>query len=250
MNAMTSKPSRGREAIEPVVYIVDDDADMNDALADLLRSVGIRSRSFLTADAFLKTPIEMAPGCVVMDVRLRGANGLEVQRELIRRGVCVPVVFITGHGDIEMSVRAMKAGALDFLAKPFRDQDFLDAVTEAIAVDRSNRKALQCVDDLRARFATLSGREREVMALAVSGLMNKQIAGRIGISEVTIKIHRSRAMRKMAARTFAELVKMAIELDVQLDPETTYAVASLAAPPATLAKHAGPGGVARLMVAH
>lgn len=247
---MTSKPSRGREAIEPVVYIVDDDADMNDALADLLRSVGIRARSFLTADAFLKTPIEAAPGCVVMDVRLRGANGLEVQREMIRRGICLPVVFITGHGDIEMSVRAMKAGALDFLAKPFRDQDFLDAVTEAIAVDRSNRKALQCGDDLRARFATLSGREREVMALAVSGLMNKQIAGKIGISEVTIKIHRSRAMRKMAARTFAELVKMAIDLDVQLDPETAYAVASLAASPATLATRAGLGTVAQPMVAH
>ena len=247
---MTSKPGRGREATEPVVYIVDDDVDMNDALADLLRSVGLRARSFLSADAFLKTSLEPVPGCLVMDVRLRGANGLEVQREMIRRGVCLPVVFITGHGDIEMTVRAMKAGALDFLAKPFRDQDFLDAVTEAIAVDRSKRQALQCGDDLRARFATLSGREREVMALAVSGLMNKQIAGKIGISEVTIKIHRSRAMRKMAARTFADLVKMAIDLDIQLDPETAYVVATLATPSTAVPPRAGMRAGAQPMVAH
>ncbi|WP_354684320.1 LuxR C-terminal-related transcriptional regulator [Cupriavidus necator] len=129
-------------------------------------------------------------------------------------GWCLPVVFITGHGDIEMTVRAMKAGAVDFLAKPFRDQDFLDAVTEAVAMDRSKRQALQCGDDLRARFASLSDREREVMLLAVSGLMNKQIAGEIGISEVTIKVHRARAMRKMAARTFADLVKMALQLEL------------------------------------
>ncbi|WP_423192890.1 response regulator transcription factor [Cupriavidus sp. H18C2] len=211
---MTPKPPRGREAVEPVVYIVDDDPGLNHALADLLASVGIRSRSFLSADAFLAAQIEPVPGCVVLDVRLRGANGLEVQREMVRRGIGLPVVFITGHGDIEMTVRAMKAGALDFLPKPFRDQDFLDAVTGAIDVDRCKRQALQCCDDLRARYATLSAREREVMALAVSGLMNKQIAGRIGISEVTIKIHRSRAMRKMAARTFADLVKMAIELEL------------------------------------
>lgn len=230
---MTTKPGRGRDAIEPVVYIVDDDPDLNDALADLLRSVGIRSRSFLSADAILSASFDAAPGCVVMDVRLRGANGLEVQRELNRRGVCLPVVFITGHGDIEMTVRAMKAGALDFLPKPFRDQDFLDAVTEAIAVDRSKRHALQCGDDLRARYATLSGREREVMAMAVSGLMNKQIAGRIGISEVTIKIHRSRAMRKMAARTFADLVKMAIELGLQ--PAVESGFLAIPAPPPTAA---------------
>jgi len=250
VNAMTSKPSRRGETIEPVVYIVDDDVDMNDALADLLRSVGLRARSFLSADAFLKTSLEPVHGCVVMDVRLRGANGLEVQRELIRRGICLPVVFITGHGDIEMTVRAMKAGALDFLAKPFRDQDFLDAVTEAIAVDRGNRQALQCGDDLRARFATLSSREREVMALAVSGLMNKQIAGKIGISEVTIKIHRSRAMRKMAARTFADLVKMAIDLDLQLDAETAHMAATLAAPSPALSARASRGEVAQPMVAH
>ena len=232
MHALSSKPFRGREAIEPLVYIVDDDPDMNDALADLLASVGMRARSFLSAESFLAASFDDAPGCVVLDVRLRGANGLEVHREMTRRGICVPVVFITGHGDIEMTVRAMKAGALDFLAKPFRDQDFLDAVTEAIALDRSNRLALQCGDDLRGRYATLSAREREVMMLAVSGLMNKQIAGRIGISEVTIKIHRSRAMRKMAARTFADLVKMAMELDLPHEAQTMAMAMPMPMPPA------------------
>lgn len=250
---MTSKPIRGRDTVEPVVYIVDDDPDMNDALADLLCSVGIRSRSFLSADAFLATQIEAVPGCAVIDVRLRGANGLEVQREMIRRGICVPVVFITGHGDIEMTVRAMKAGAIDFLAKPFRDQDFLDAVTGAIAVDRSKRQALQCCDDLRARYATLSGREREVMALAVSGLMNKQIAGRIGISEVTIKIHRSRAMRKMAARTFADLVKMAIELDLPASAESAFAAMATLTPVTAapvLAPRPAMGAASQMMAAY
>ena len=214
MNASVSMPRRSGEAAEPLVYIVDDDPGMNDALADLLCSVGMRSRSFLSADAFLEAPVDDAPSCVVLDIRLRGHNGLEVHREMKRRCVELPVVFITGHGDIEMTVRAMKAGAVDFLAKPFRDQDFIDAVTQAIAVDRSKRRALRCGDDLRARFSTLSEREREVMMLASSGLMNKQIAGKIGISEVTVKIHRRRAMRKMAARTFADLVKMTLELDL------------------------------------
>lgn len=208
---------RGRADADPLVYIVDDDECMNDALADLLLSVGLKSRSFLSAEAFMAAGIDDVPGCVILDVRLQGTNGLEVQRELKRRGMCVPVIFVTGHGDIEMSVQAMKAGAVDFLAKPFRDQDFLDAVTEAIAIDRSKRRTLQGADDLRCRYATLSDREREVMMLAASGLMNKQIAGKIGISEVTIKIHRSRAMRKMAARTFADLVKMSLELELELD---------------------------------
>ncbi|MEN7526907.1 MULTISPECIES: response regulator [unclassified Cupriavidus] len=225
MKASPSNPAGGRAACEPVVYIVDDDVGMNDALQDLLRSVGLRTRAFLSAEAFLTTTIDTAPGCVVMDVRLRGTNGLEVQREMERRGMCLPVVFITGHGDIEMSVRAMKAGAVDFLPKPFRDQDLLDAVAEGISADRKKRHVLQCSDDLRSRLATLSDREREVMTLAASGLMNKQIAATIGISEVTIKIHRSRAMRKMAARTFADLVKMALELELELpmmrEPATT-----------------------------
>jgi FixJ family two-component response regulator len=210
---MPFMPCRGRERSDPVVYIVDDDPDMNDALADLLDSAGMRSKSFVSADAFLSTPIGEEPSALVLDVRLRGANGLDVQQELKRRGIALPIVFITGYGDIEMTVQAMKAGAVDFLAKPFRDQTFLDAVAQAIAVDRTKRRAVRCDDDLRERFATLTEREREVMTLAVSGLMNKQIAGEIGVSEVTVKIHRGRAMRKMSARTFADLVKMAIELD-------------------------------------
>jgi FixJ family two-component response regulator len=213
VSATLSTPYSGRERREPVIYIVDDDPDMNDALADLLDSAGMRSKSFVSADAFLSTTIGDEPSCLVLDVRLRGANGLDVQRELNRRGVALPIVFITGYGDIEMTVQAMKAGAVDFLTKPFRDQAFLDAVAQAIAVDCSKRRAVRCDDDLRERFAKLTEREREVMALAVSGLMNKQIAAEIGVSEVTVKIHRGRAMRKMSARTFADLVKMAIELD-------------------------------------
>lgn len=225
MNTHPSTTSGGA-APEPVVYLVDDDPSVSEALAGLLRSVGMQCRAFLSADEFLASRLEDAPGCAVLDVRLRGANGLDVQREMSRRGMCLPVVFITGHGDIEMSVRAMKAGAVDFLAKPFRDQDFLDAVAAAIDVDRTKRQALQCGDDLRTRFASLSDREREVMMLAASGLMNKQIAGKIGISEVTIKIHRSRAMRKMAARTFADLVKMAIELGLPQQRAATNGPAS------------------------
>ena len=213
MSPIASMPRRGRECLEPLVYVVDDDPDMNDALVDLLHSVGLRAESFLSADHFLSTEIAEAPGCVVLDVRLRGVNGLDVQRELIRRGIDLPIVFITGYGDIEMTVQAMKAGAVNFLAKPFRDQAFLDAVAQAIAVDRTKRRSVRCEEDLRGRFATLTDREREVMMLAVAGLMNKQIAGEIGISEVTVKIHRGRAMRKMLARTFADLVKMAIDLD-------------------------------------
>lgn len=213
MSPIPSIPRRGRECLEPLVYVVDDDPDMNDALVDLLHSVGLRAESFLSADRFLSIEMDGAPGCVVLDVRLRGANGLDVQRELIRRGIDLPIVFITGHGDIEMTVQAMKAGAVDFLAKPFRDQAFLDAIAQAIALDRTQRRSVRCDDDLRGRFATLTDREREVMMLAVAGLMNKQIAGEIGISEVTVKIHRGRAMRKMLARTFADLVKMAIDLD-------------------------------------
>lgn len=198
---------------DAVVYIVDDDPSMNDALADLLKSVGMASRSFLSAQAFLAVEREDRPACLVLDVRLRGTNGLDLQAYLRQQGMALPVIFITAHGDVEMSVRAMKAGARDFLCKPFRDQDFLDAVADAVDADRARRAALRVDDRLRARFASLSEREREVMLLAAAGLMNKQIAGRIGISEVTIKIHRSNAMRKMQARTFAELVKMAHELN-------------------------------------
>lgn len=213
VTALSSIPRRGRECLEPLVYVLDDDPDMNDALVDLLRSVGVRTASFLSADSFLSIEIGEQPSCLVLDVRLRGANGLDVQQALKRRAIDLPIVFITGYGDIEMMVQAMKAGAVDFLTKPFRDQALLDAVTQAIDADRMARRAVRCGDDLRGRFATLTEREREVMMLAVAGLMNKQIAGEIGISEVTVKIHRGRVMRKMIARTFADLVKMAIDLE-------------------------------------
>ncbi|MGG1947250.1 response regulator [Trinickia sp. NRRL B-1857] len=213
MSVITSMPRRGRECLEPLVYVLDDDPDMNDALVDLLHSVGMRTTSFSSAETFLSIEIGEEPSCLVLDVRLRGANGLDVQQALKRRDIDLPIVFITGYGDIEMTVQAMKAGAVDFLTKPFRDQALLDAVAQAIAVDRKTRRAARCGDDLRGRYATLTDREREVMMLAVSGLMNKQIAGEIGISEVTVKVHRGRVMRKMSARTFADLVKMSIDID-------------------------------------
>ena len=236
MNPSFLLPPRERtlpDARVSLVYIVDDDPHMNGALADLLRSVGIASRSFLSAQDFLQYELDDVPACLVLDVRLRGANGLDLQEHLKQHGVELPIIFITAHGDIEMSVRAMKAGAHDFLTKPFRDQVFLDAISGALEVDRCQRATVRCGMDLRTRFATLSEREREVMLLAASGLMNKQIAGRIGISEVTIKIHRSKAMRKMAARTFADLVKMAHELDNAVArSELAFSVPRAAAMPA------------------
>ncbi|WP_223851623.1 response regulator transcription factor [Cupriavidus pauculus] len=236
MNPSFLLPSRERVLPDALVYIVDDDPHMNGALADLLRSVGIASRGFLAAQEFLQSELEDLPGCLVLDVRLRGTNGLDLQEHLRLHGIDLPIIFITAHGDIEMSVRAMKAGAHDFLTKPFRDQVFLDAVSGAIEADRCKRATFRCGLDLRARFSSLSDREREVMLLAASGLMNKQIAGRIGISEVTIKIHRSKAMRKMAARTFADLVKMVHELgDAAARQEPAFAVPRATAMPAARA---------------
>lgn len=205
--------------IHSLVYIVEHDCNINNALSDLLASVNIRSEQFLSAEDFLSAPLNAdMPSCIVMDVRLPDGNGIFVFEEFIRRGKRLPVVFMSGFADVQMAVRAMRAGAVNFLEKPFRDQDFLDAVTEAIAVDRRKRLMLSCSSELRDRYESLSRREREVMSLAAFGLMNKQIASHLGISEVTIKIHRSRAMRKMQARTFADLVKMAVELNIQSKP--------------------------------
>ena len=199
VSPIASMPRRGHECLEPLVYVVDDDPDMNDALVDLLHSVGLRAQACLSADQFLSIDIDEAPGCVVLDVRLRGANGLDVQRELTRRGIDLPIVFITGYGDIEMTVQAMKAGAVDFLAKPFRDQAFLDAVAQAIAVDRTKRRSVRCDEDLRGRFATLTDREREVMMLsAFEELTSVEIAAILGVTESSVRSRLFRARNLMA----------------------------------------------------
>jgi FixJ family two-component response regulator len=193
----------------PVVHIVDDDDSIRFGLEGLFRSVGLIARAYSSVQDFLRADRLDGPGCIVLDVRLPGTNGLDFQDKLVSLGINLPVVLMTGHGDIPMSVRAMKAGAVDFLPKPFRDQDMIDAVTAAI-----NRDQLQRATETRAfavtdRYATLSPREREVMALVTAGKMNKQIAADLGLSEVTVKIHRGAAMRKMGARSLADLVRMA-----------------------------------------
>lgn len=192
-----------------VIHIVDDDESLRRGLDRLFRSVELETRTYGTAREFIEGWRSDKPGCIVLDVRLPGISGLDFQSQLSDLGINLPVVLITGHGDIPMTVRAMKAGAVDFLAKPFRDQDMLDAVNAAIARDRGRRAADGVATDLRDRFATLSQREQEVMILATDGKMNKQIAGDLGLSEVTVKIHRGAAMRKMGARTLADLVRMA-----------------------------------------
>jgi len=199
---------------DSIVYVVDDDSSVREAIKSLIRSVGLRVETFGTAQEFLKSARPDAPGCVVLDVRLPGLSGLDLQRELAANGSNLPVIFITGHGDIPMSVRAMKAGALEFLTKPFRDQDLLDAIQQALERDRGARQQRSETAKLRERFDSLTAREREVMGLVVSGLLNKQIAGELGTSEVTIKIHRSQVMKKMSAGSLAELVRMTEKLGI------------------------------------
>ncbi|EHP43869.1 response regulator receiver, luxr chey family protein [Cupriavidus basilensis OR16] len=196
------------------MLVVDDDAPLRGALGNLFRSVGMRAALFCSAAELLQYRLPDAPCCLVLDVRLRGQSGLDLQAHLRQSGIRVPIIFMTGYGDIAMTVAAMKAGAEDFMAKPFRDQDLLDAVSAALEKDRRRREGMRRAQALRSSFETLTPRESEVMALAASGLMNKQIAGRVGISEVTVKIHRGQAMRKMKARTFADLVLMAQQLGV------------------------------------
>jgi FixJ family two-component response regulator len=197
-----------------LIHVIDDDASVRTALESLLGSVGMSAKTHRSAADFLNADIADAPGCVIVDVRLPDMNGLEFQAQLAKVGIRLPVVMITGHGDISMSVRAMKGGAIDFLAKPFRDQDLLDAVFAAIERDRQQRTADEDLGQIRQRFSTLSPREQQVMLLVASGKMNKQAAGELGISEITVKIHRGGAMRKMGARTFADLVRMADSLKV------------------------------------
>ena len=215
---MTGRPTLPRNlasAEEPIVFVIDDDAPMREALGNLFRSVGLQVEAFGSAAEFLQSKLPDVPGCLILDIRLPRLSGLDFQAELAKAGIHIPIIFMTGHGDIPMSVRAMKAGAIDFLTKPFRDQDMLDAVTTAIERDRGSRNEARILSDLHALFATLTPREREVMALVTAGLMNKQIAAKIGIAEITVKIHRGHIMRKMAAKSLADLVRMAQALGLR-----------------------------------
>jgi FixJ family two-component response regulator len=202
-------------AEQQTVFVIDDDAALREALASLFRSVGLHAKTFASAPEFLEAKLPDAPSCLVLDVRLPGPSGLDFQAELAKANIDIPIVFMTGHGDIPMTVRAMKAGAVEFLPKPFRDQDMLDAVQQGLERDRDRRKNAGDTAKLQATFATLTSREQEIMGLVTAGLMNKQIAGELGVSEITVKVHRGNVMRKMAAKSLAELVRMADALGVR-----------------------------------
>lgn len=199
---------------QPTVYVIDDDPSVRDGLDSLLRSVGYDTRGFASPRDFLAYPRSEGPACIVLDVRMPDASGLDFQDELAKKGYPIPIVFLTGHGDVPMSVRAMKAGAVEFLLKPFREQDLLDAIRQALEIDRTRLRKQAAAADLHERFATLSPREREVMALVARGLLNKQIAADIGLSEITVKVHRGHVMRKMRADSVADLIRMADSLEM------------------------------------
>jgi len=207
---MMKEPSK----LEPIVFVVDDDPSVRVALTNLFRSMDLGVEVFGSPSELLQTKLPDVVSCLVLDIRLPGVSGLDFQTRLAEADIHIPIVFMTGHGDIPMSVRAMKAGAVDFLTKPFRDQDMLDAVTTAIERDRVSRDEARALSGLHARFATLTPREREVIALVTTGLMNKQIAAEIGIAEITVKIHRGHIMRKMAAKSLPDLVRMAEMLGI------------------------------------
>jgi FixJ family two-component response regulator len=201
-------------AMEPIVFVIDDDASMRRALANLFQSVGLRVEVFGSAPEMLQSKLPDVASCLVLDIRLPGLSGLDFQAELAKANIHIPIIFMTGHGDIPMTVRAMKGGAVDFLTKPFRDQDMLDAVVMAIERDRKRREIEKVVADLQALFATLTAREREVLALVATGLMNKQVAAELGLAEITVKIHRGHIMKKMGARSLADLVRKAETLGI------------------------------------
>jgi FixJ family two-component response regulator len=198
----------------PTVFVIDDDAAVRASIQDLLESLGLRSEIFETAEQFLRSKRSDGPSCLILDVRLPGVNGLDFQRRLADAGFQIPIIFITGHGDIPMTVKAMKSGAVEFLTKPFLDHDLLDAIHQALDRDQATRQKRGELAGLRKRYETLTARERQVMGLVVSGMLNKQIAADLGNSEVTVKIQRGRAMRKMKADSVAELVRMAARLEL------------------------------------
>jgi FixJ family two-component response regulator len=208
-------PKAGAANATPVVYVIDDDDSVRTALSSLIRSVGLQVDTFASASAFMAAKRPDAPSCLILDVRLPGVSGLDFQTELAKANTLIPIIFITGHGDIPMSVKAMKAGAVEFLTKPFRDQDLLDAIQVALERSRSNQETEKATSELKARFETLTPREQEVMAKVTGGLLNKQVAAEIGVSEITVKVHRGNVTRKMGAKSFAELVRMADALGIR-----------------------------------
>ena len=201
-----------KAAAVPTVFIVDDDAGMRQAIEDLVESVGLRAESFTTGEEFLGEQRTSDPSCLVLDVRLPQMSGLDFQRKLAEAGVQIPIIFVTAHGDVPMSVRALKSGAVEFLTKPFRDQDLLDAIQQALQRDRAERDRQAEIHDLQERYGALTAREQQVMALVVSGMLNKQIASEIGASEATVKVHRGNVMRKMKTGSVVDLVRMADKL--------------------------------------
>lgn len=205
------------EVEHPIVYVIDDDPSVREALADLLASVGLDVRSFGSTQAFLKAGIADAPGCLVLDIRMPGQSGLDFQRHMVGLGIRLPVIFVTGHGDIAMAVKAMKNGAIEFLTKPFNDQDLLDAVQQGVDIDRQRRREAGVVAELRQCWESLTPGERDVMKLVARGLLNKQIAGALAVSEITVKVRRGHVMRKMKAGSLADLVRISDRLQIDID---------------------------------